>query len=54
VRHTERTIVDRKRLAATLVKVRTQGWCVVDQELEIGLRSIAAPLHDATDAWSQP
>jgi IclR family pca regulon transcriptional regulator len=48
VQHTDRTIVDRKRLDATLCKVRSQGWCLVDQELEAGLRSIAAPLHDAS------
>ncbi len=33
-------------LRATLAQVRDQGWAVVDQELERGLRSIAAPLHD--------
>jgi IclR family pca regulon transcriptional regulator len=26
--------------------VRRQGWSLVDQELEEGLRSVAAPLHD--------
>jgi IclR family pca regulon transcriptional regulator len=46
--HTDRTIVDREQLDAMLCKVRSQGWCLVDQELEVGLRSIAAPLHDAS------
>ncbi|QGU08056.1 Pca regulon regulatory protein [Corynebacterium occultum] len=32
-------------LRAELAKVRTQGWCIVDQELEPGLRSLAAPIH---------
>lgn len=32
-------------LRPTLAQVRAQGWAVVDQELERGLRSIAAPLH---------
>ncbi len=27
------------------MRVRAQGWSVVDGELEPGLRSIAAPLH---------
>jgi IclR family transcriptional regulator, pca regulon regulatory protein len=27
--------------------VRRQGYAIVDQELEAGLRSIAAPLHDS-------
>lgn len=33
---------------AVLEQVRSQGWALVDQELEIGLRSIAAPIHDAS------
>ena len=32
-------------LRPTLTLVRDQGWALVDQELENGLRSIAAPLH---------
>jgi IclR family pca regulon transcriptional regulator len=44
---TERTIVDRKRLHAELERTRTRGWCLVDQELEHGVRSIAVPVHDA-------
>ena len=27
--------------------MREQGWALVDQELEHGIRSIAAPLHSA-------
>ncbi|MBW4095767.1 MAG: helix-turn-helix domain-containing protein [Acidobacteria bacterium] len=34
-------------LAAELDNVRAQGWAVVDQELEVGLRSMAAPITDA-------
>jgi IclR family pca regulon transcriptional regulator len=45
--YTTHTIVDRKRLARAVATVREQGWVVVDQELEIGLRSIAAPIVDA-------
>jgi len=30
-----------------LKQVRRQGWAIVDQELEAGLRSVAAPVHDA-------
>lgn len=29
----------------TLLRVRTQGWALVDQELEVGIRSVAAPIH---------
>jgi len=44
---TARTITQRGRLRAELEKVRKQGWALVDQELEMGLRAVAAPLHDA-------
>jgi IclR family transcriptional regulator, pca regulon regulatory protein len=44
---TERTIVDRVRLRAEVERTRTRGWCLVDQELEDGVRSIAVPIHDA-------
>ncbi len=30
---------------AAISQVRSQGWALVDQELEVGLRSIAAPIH---------
>src|SRR3954449_13603138 len=43
--YTERTISEPERLRRTVATVRHQGWALVDQELEIGLRSIAAPLR---------
>jgi IclR family transcriptional regulator, pca regulon regulatory protein len=43
---TERTITDEAELRAELDRVRRQGWSLVDQELEEGVRSIAAPLRD--------
>lgn len=43
---TERTITDEGELRAELAKVRRQGWSLVDQELEEGVRSVAAPLRD--------
>jgi IclR family pca regulon transcriptional regulator len=49
VRMTDRTLTDRAGLLAELEKVRDQGWAVVDEELEEGLRSMAAPIHDAHD-----
>ena len=44
---TMRTITSRSRLVDVLDEVREQGWALVDQELEEGVRSIAAPLRDA-------
>jgi IclR family pca regulon transcriptional regulator len=43
--YTDRTITEPERLRRTIASVREQGWALVDQELEIGLRSIAAPLR---------
>jgi IclR family pca regulon transcriptional regulator len=46
-RLTERTVHDADELRAVLVTARAQGWAIVDQELEEGVRSVAAPLRDA-------
>jgi len=43
---TARTIVEPDRLVDEVARVRKQGWALVDQELEDGLRSIAAPVRD--------
>lgn len=41
---TARTITEAADLRAAVERVRQQGWCLLDQELEIGLMSIAAPV----------
>jgi IclR family pca regulon transcriptional regulator len=46
---TRRTLTSRDQLAALLQTVRSQGYAMVDQELEDGLRSIAMPIHDGND-----
>jgi len=43
-RLTPRTIVDKTRLARVIERVRSDGYSIVDGELEIGLRSIAVPV----------
>jgi IclR family pca regulon transcriptional regulator len=43
---TARAIGNPEDLREELVRIREQGWALVDQELEEGLRSIAAPVHD--------
>jgi len=43
---TESTITGHGALERELGRVREQGWALVDQELEAGLRSIAAPIRD--------
>ena len=40
------TITTRAQLEAELERVREQGYAIVDQELESGLRSVAAPIRD--------
>lgn len=44
---TAHTITAPKALMEELTRVRAQGYAVIEQEVEIGLRSIAVPLHDA-------
>ena len=45
---TARTITEADELRAELARVREQGWALVDQELEEGLRSVAAPVRDGS------
>ena len=47
---TERTVTSPVEFRRILEEVRDKGWCMVDQELEIGLISIAVPLRDSRDA----
>jgi IclR family pca regulon transcriptional regulator len=43
---TSHTIDDPATLRTELMRIRAQGWALVDQELEVGLRSVAAPIRD--------
>ncbi|UZE25075.1 pca regulon transcriptional regulator PcaR [Pseudomonas sp. B21-056] len=45
---TSRTLHTPQALLECLQQVRLQGWCIVDQELEQGLRAIAVPVYDAS------
>jgi IclR family transcriptional regulator, pca regulon regulatory protein len=47
---TPKTISDPAKLRSTLDRIRSQGFALVDQELEVGLRSIAVPVHDGGGA----
>jgi IclR family transcriptional regulator, pca regulon regulatory protein len=44
---TPATLTTQSALRAELGRVRRRKWALVDQELERGLRSAAAPVHDA-------
>jgi len=44
-RHTERTITSAEKLRQVLGLVKRNGYAIVDQELELGLRSMAVPIQ---------
>lgn len=46
VAHTPQTITDLDQLAETIASVRDQGFALSDQQLRIGVRSIAVPLRN--------
>lgn len=43
---TKRTVTSVAKLRRIVKQVREQGWALVDQEVELGLRSVAAPIRD--------
>jgi IclR family transcriptional regulator, pca regulon regulatory protein len=45
---TDRTIVSARRIREILAEVREKGYALVEEELEIGLRSIAVPVRGAS------
>ena len=45
---TRHTVTDVETLAAKVQQARKQGWCLVNEELEEGLVSIAAPVTNRT------
>jgi len=46
---TANTVTDAGRLREILAEVAAQGYAIVDQELEEGLRAVAAPIRGAQD-----
>jgi IclR family pca regulon transcriptional regulator len=45
---TRRTVTDPAKLRGILTRVRAQGYALVDQELEEGLRSLAVPIRNGS------
>ena len=46
VRHTQHTLVSREKLRSAVEAARKDEFAIIDQELEVGLRSIAVPVRD--------
>jgi IclR family pca regulon transcriptional regulator len=46
--YTEKTIVSEARLRTVLAEVQELGYALIDEELEIGLRSLAVPVRGAS------
>lgn len=44
---TPQTLTDPQAIMAELARIRAQGFALIDQEVEMGLRSIAVPLANA-------
>lgn len=44
---TSRTLHTPEALRSSINVIRQQGWVIIDQELEMGLRSVAVPLKDS-------
>lgn len=43
---TPNTVTSKVKLRSLIEETRVKGWSIVDQELEIGLRSISVPIRD--------
>jgi len=41
---TDKTLVDRREFIAEIARVRAQGYAIIDEEMEIGIRSIGVPI----------
>ncbi|HVE51055.1 MAG TPA: IclR family transcriptional regulator C-terminal domain-containing protein [Casimicrobiaceae bacterium] len=46
IAYTAHTVIKRERLKSMLAEVARSGYAVVDEELELGLRSMAVPVRD--------
>ncbi|TWG99739.1 IclR family transcriptional regulator [Mesorhizobium sp. J18] len=46
--NTPKTITDPRRLSEKVMETRQNGYGIADEELELGLRSIAVPIRDRT------
>ena len=47
--YTQHTVTDEKALRDILARVRADGYAAVDQELELGVRSVAVPVRERSE-----
>jgi len=45
--YTDYTMNDKTQLMKEILQVKQQGYCIVEQELELGLSSISVPIRDS-------
>jgi IclR family pca regulon transcriptional regulator len=45
-RFNENTVTSKRKLREIVAEVRATGWAIVDQEYELGFRSLSVPLRD--------
>jgi IclR family transcriptional regulator, pca regulon regulatory protein len=48
VKHTQRTVVSKRRLREEILRVRDDGWSIVLEEYELGLGALSVPIFDRT------
>jgi IclR family pca regulon transcriptional regulator len=48
VRYTEQTVTSKRKLRESILETRERGWSIVDQEYEIGFRSVSVPVVDGS------
>jgi IclR family transcriptional regulator, pca regulon regulatory protein len=46
-KHTSNTVRSKKQLRAIIEETRALGYSLVDEELEVGVRSLSVPIYDA-------
>jgi IclR family pca regulon transcriptional regulator len=47
---TQKTITSKRKLRDAILQARRDGWSIMDEEYEIGFRSLSVPIHDGADA----
>jgi len=45
-KYTEKTIVSKRKLREVVLRARRDGWTMMDEEYEIGFRSLSVPICD--------